>query len=112
MQHERFQSVRTSCLPGEGDGDADGGAEAREPPAALAEGAQAGQRWLDAHPAQQGQRRLLALLESSQQQQQVLLLVDERFAEAFGPQVLPVDPLQPGGGGGGGNERKVLTYLE
>lgn len=57
----------TSCRPREGDGDSDSRTEAGDAPAALADGVQAGQRRLAAHPAQQGQRCFLTLLESSQE---------------------------------------------
>lgn len=91
MKGEQTQS---GCLPGEGDRDSDSGAEAHQSSAALAEGLDAGRRWRAAHPGEERQRGLLTLLEAAQQQQQVLLLVDQCFAEAFRPQVLPIHPLE------------------
>lgn len=52
-QHSTQKKKETSLPPREGDRDSDSRAEAREPPAALAEGLQAGQRRLAAHPGQQ-----------------------------------------------------------
>ena len=54
-------------LPGEGNRDSDGGAEAHKPPSALAEGLQAGWRWPATHSGEEHQRGLLTLLEASQQ---------------------------------------------
>lgn len=74
----------SNCLPGEGDGDADGRAEARQPPAALCQGLQAAVGGPAAHAGDDQQRGFLALLEAAEQQQQVLLLVDEGLAETLG----------------------------
>lgn len=52
-KEERNRKDRTSRPPREGDRDSDSRTEAREPPAALAEGLQAGQRRLATHPGQQ-----------------------------------------------------------
>lgn len=87
-------SLSSLFVPGEGDRDPDGGAEAGEAAAALGDGLQAGGRGVAAHAGDQCQRGLLALLEAAQQQQQVLLLVDQSLPETFGAQISPVHALK------------------
>lgn len=53
-------------LPGEGDGHADGRAEPRQPPSALAERLQAGEGRPAPHPGEKSQRGFLTLLEAAQ----------------------------------------------
>lgn len=57
----------SSCLPREGDRDSDSRAEAHKPPAALADGLEAGQRRPAAHPGEERHRGFLTLLEAAQQ---------------------------------------------